>query len=597
MRLERTLDALAAAALQEALGLDEAPPALIRKTQDPKFGDFQVNGVMALAKRQKANPRELAAPVAERLAALPAIAKAEVAGPGFVNLTLDPAWLGTRLSEDAGDGRLGVDPVETSETIVVDFSSPNIAKQMHVGHLRSTILGQALVQLLRCIGHRVIGDNHLGDWGTQFGLLIVGLRTFGDEAALEADAIVELERVYKAASARAKEDEAFAAEARAELAKLQQGDPDNRATWERMVATTRETLDTIYARLGTTFDEWLGESAYDAMLPGVVGELEAKGIAREDEGALCVFLNELDPAAIDGALPDAIPKKLKKNGTPFIVRKSDGAFLYSTTDIATILHRRDVFDADRSVYVVGAPQGLHFRQLFATVRLLGVDMALEHVAFGQILDAETGKILRTRGGTTVTLRSLLDEAEERAREKIEEQRAEGRLRIADADMDEAVATIGIGAVKYVDLQQNRLTDYRFDFDKMVSFSGNAGPYLQYQYARIRSIFRKGEVDWETPAGAIVPEEPSELTLAKTLLRFGDVVHEAAETYQPHLLCGHLYDVAQAFSRFYTACPVLDAAGLDAEGATRTSRLALTQLSGRQLEEGLALLGIGVLARM
>ncbi|MEM1417762.1 MAG: arginine--tRNA ligase, partial [Myxococcota bacterium] len=307
MRLERTLDALAAAALKDAFGTEETPPALLRKTQDPKFGDFQVNGVMALAKRQKANPRELAGPVAERLEALPAIARAEVAGPGFVNLTLEPAWVGARLSDDAQDPRLGVDPVEAPETIVVDFSSPNIAKQMHVGHLRSTILGQALVQLLRRIGHRVIGDNHLGDWGTQFGLLIVGLRTFGDEAALEADAIVELERVYKAASARAKEDEAFAAEARAELAKLQQGDPENRATWERMVATTRETLDGIYARLGTTFDEWLGESAYDAMLPGVVAELEAKAIAREDEGAMCVFLNELDPGAIEGALPDAIP--------------------------------------------------------------------------------------------------------------------------------------------------------------------------------------------------------------------------------------------------------------------------------------------------
>ncbi|MEO0324340.1 MAG: arginine--tRNA ligase [Myxococcota bacterium] len=592
MRLERTLAALAADALREALDLPETPPALLRKTQDAKFGDFQVNGVMALAKRQKANPRELAGPVAERLASLPAIAKAEVAGPGFVNLTLDPAWVGERLSDDATDGRLGVGPVETPETIVVDFSSPNIAKQMHVGHLRSTILGQALVQLLRRIGHRVIGDNHLGDWGTQFGLLIVGLRAFGDEVALEADAIGELERVYKAASARAKEDEAFAAEARAELAKLQQGDASNRATWERMVATTRETLDTIYARLGTTFDEWLGESAYDAMLPAVVAQLEARGIAREDEGALCVFLHELDPAAIEGALPDAIPKKLKKNKTPFIVRKKDGAFLYSTTDIATILHRRDVFEADRSVYVVGAPQGLHFQQLFATARLLGVDMTLAHVAFGQVLDAETGKILRTRGGTTVTLRSLLDEAELRAREKIEEQRQQGRLRIADEDMDEAVRTIGIGAVKYVDLQQNRLTDYRFDSDKMVSFSGNAGPYLQYQYARIRSIFRKGEVDWEAAPGAIAPEEPSELALAKTLLRFADVVHEAAESYQPHLLCAHLYDVAQAFSRFYTECPVLDA-----RGATRASRLALTQLSGRQLEEGLGLLGIGVLDRM
>ncbi|HJL20927.1 MAG TPA: arginine--tRNA ligase, partial [Polyangiaceae bacterium LLY-WYZ-15_(1-7)] len=352
MLLERYLDDLAAATMQEALGLEERPRALLRTTQDPKFGDYQINGAMALAKRLKKAPRDLAGPIAEAMAKHEAIAKADVAGPGFVNLTLDAGWLGRQLAAALGDARLGVDAVEAPEKIVVDFSSPNIAKQMHVGHLRSTIIGWSLVQLYRAVGHEVIGDNHLGDWGTQFGLLIVGMREFGDEGALEKDAIAELERVYKLASKKAKEDEAFAESARAELAKLQGGDPENTALWERFVATTRQTLEAIYARLGVRFDEWLGESAYDAMLPGVVETLLEKGIAREDQGAICVFFHDMDPGAIEGAVEGyALPKRLRKQKQPFIVRKKDGAFLYSTTDISTVLHRKEEMGADQSVYV------------------------------------------------------------------------------------------------------------------------------------------------------------------------------------------------------------------------------------------------------
>lgn len=623
MQLEKTLTAMAAEAMQKALDLETAPDPMLRAA-DPKHGDYQLNGAMKLGKQLGRKPRELAEDIAAAMQALDAVASASVAGPGFVNLTLEPAWIAVQLSGQLNDPRLGVDAVGEPEKIVVDFSSPNIAKQMHVGHLRSTIIGQSVVNLLRFVGHEVLGDNHVGDWGTQFGLLIVGMREWGSEEAMRDDAIAELERVYKLASSAANEwicascehvnagsvkecsscekkktneanktpdAEAFAARAREELAKLQSGDEANRAQWKTFVDATRATLDRIYERLGVSFELWLGESEYDAVLGDVVADLLKRGIAKKDQGAVGVFLGEVDPASIEGALPDAIDDKLRKQKTPFIIQKRDGAFLYSTSDIATILHRREAIGADRSVYVVGEPQRLHFRQLFATARLMGIDMGLEHVAFGQVLGAD-GKVLRTRAGSAVTLKSLLDEAEERAREKIEEQREAGKLRIADEDLDEAVRVIGIGAVKYADLMQNRKTDYKFDWDKLIAFSGNAGPYLQNQYVRTRSIFAKGDVDWDSFRAEIALEAPDELALARELVRFADRVHQAAELYEPHLVAAHLYAVAQAFSRFFTNCPVLRS-----EGATRQSRLGLTKLTGLHLKTGLALLGIGVVERM
>ena len=583
MFLEKHLADVAAHVLKETLSLPEAPNALLRGTQDPKFGDYQVNGVIALAKQAGKNPRALAEPVAAALLARPEIAKAEVAGPGFVTLTLDAGWIGGVLTAMLGDARLGVDPVAKKETIVVDFSSPNIAKQMHVGHLRSTILGASLVKLLRFVGHDVIGDNHLGDWGTQFGLLIVGMREYGDEAALAGDALVELERVYKLSSKRAKEDEAFAAEARAELAKLQQGDAANRAMWEKFVATTRATLDRMYERLGVSFDEWLGESAYDTRLPGVVEQLLEKGLAREDDGAICVFFNEL----AEKGLP--VPKRLAKQKEPFIVRKKDGAFLYSTSDVATIQYRRERWNADRGVYVVGTPQSLHFEQLFALAHLLGETMRLEHVAFGSVLGKD-GRPFKTRDGETFTLASLLDEAEERALQTIREKAEEGGLRIPEEEWPAAAKILGIGAVKYADLMQNRTTDYRFDWEKLISFKGNASPYLQYMYARVRSVLHKGDVAYEGFTSTVVPEEPAELALARTLLRFPDVVARAAEDSTPHVLAEHLFAVASEFSRFYTECPVL-------ESEQRQSRLGLCVLTARQLETGLGLMGIEVIERM
>ncbi len=588
MLLEAYLEEVAATAIRSALELEGSVMPLLRPTADAQFGDFQINAAMPLAKKLGRPPRELAGPIAEALQREPAIEKAEVAGPGFVNLTLRPAWVGEQLEAMLRDvDKLGVPLVESPETIVVDFSSPNIAKQMHVGHLRTTVIGDSVSRLLGAVGHRVIRDNHIGDWGTQFGLLIVGMREFGDAEELERDAIAELERVYKLASARAKEDEAFAEQARAELARLQAGDADNRALWEQFVTATRASLDRVYALLGVEFDEWLGESAYHDALPEVVERLLSAGIAREDQGALCVFFGELSAA----------PKGLRKQKEPFIVRKKDGAFLYSTTDIATVLHREQQFRADRSVYVVDARQSLHFRQLFAVMGLLEVNMRLDHVAFGTVL-GDDGKPLRTRDGQPITLFSLLTEAEERAGARIDEARESGKLRIADEDLAFAKRAIGIGSVKYADLHQNRMSDYRFDWDKMISFAGNAAPYLMFNYARTRSIFDKASAslgaseEFATFAAPVVPEHATEIALARTLIRFPDVVHRAAETYQPHLLCEHLYSVATAFSRFFTECPVLKA-----EGATRSSRLGLTALVGRQLERGLGLLGIPVITRM
>ena len=586
MLLERYLESLGSQAIQDALQLDGPRPAIVRPTQDPKFGDFQINGAMPLGKELGKPPRELAQPIAEALTRIDAIEKAEVAGPGFVNIHLAPAWVASKLGEALADAsRDGVPVVEPAEKIIVDFSSPNIAKQMHVGHLRSTIIGDAIARILSFMGHDVVRDNHLGDWGTQFGLLIVGMREWGEESALLSDPIKELERVYKLASERAGNEEVFADRARAELAKLQNGDPENRALWEHFVEVTRGALETVYAELDVSFDVWLGESAYHDALPKVVDELLERGLAREDDGAVCIFWDEIDGA----------PKALRKQKTPFIVRKKDGAFLYSTTDIATVEYRRDHFQADRALYVVDNRQGLHFQQLFTIMKLLGVEMELEHVGFGTVL-GDDGKPLRTRdaSGAVITLASLLEESKERARQRIDEGIAAGRLRVRPEEMDEVSKVVGIGAVKYADLRQNRLSDYQFDWDKMISFQGNAGPYLQYAYARCASIFAKGGIEMDSVAvgTTIALDAAAEQTLGKHLLRFSDVVYQAGATSQPHLICEHVYELARAFNGFYAECPVLDA-----EGDVRESRLGLTALTARQIRRGLGLIGIGVLDRM
>jgi arginyl-tRNA synthetase len=576
-RVLQELETIAEEAVRHATG-SHVPPG-VRPTQDPRHGDYQINVAMRLAKERKEPAHVIAERIAERLQGHPALSRVEPAPPGFVNLTLSSAWIAKRLAEALRDPRDGVPEAEQKKKVVVDYSSPNIAKQMHVGHLRSTILGHALVGLLRFQGHTVIGDNHLGDWGTQYGLLIAGLRRFASDRDTAALTLADLEAVYKQASALAESDEQFAEDARRELAKLQAGDAANRALWERFVAITRVELDKVYERLGVRFDWWKGESFYEPMLPGIVQELLARGIAREDQGAIGVFFAEWDDA----------PPKLAKQKTPFLVRKKDGAFLYATTDLATLRHRVEM-GIERAIYVVDSRQSQHFEQLFAVARKLGLPIETEHVGFGMVLGKD-GTPLKTRdaSGKTLTLASLLDEAERRAAEVI---RAQG-LDIAERDLERVARAVGIGAVKYADLRQNRLSDYQFDFDKLIEFKGNAGPYMQYAAARVGSIFRKGGIDESTIApDTIELREPPELGLARQLVRFADVIHAAADTCQPHLLTDHLYAVAREFSTFFESCPVLRA-----EGSTRHTRLALTALTGRQLRRGLGLLGIEVPERM
>lgn len=580
MQLEKTLEILARKAVQTATGLDVAPQ--LKPTADPTHGDYQVNVALSLAKELKRPPREIALDLARELERCAAFSRVQVAGPGFVNLDLSRVWLSEALRADVLDyANDGIPRAMEPLRVIVDFSSPNIAKQMHVGHLRSTILGDALVRILRSLGHEVTGVNHIGDWGTQYGLLLTGMREFGDADALSNSPIAELERIYKIASQRAKEDESFADRARAELAALQSGNPENLELWRRFVETTRTELDRVYAKLGVTFDSWRGESAYNDGLSGVVDRLVGSGLAREDQGALGVFWPEIEAA----------PDRLKKQAEPFLVRKKDGAFLYATTDLAALFYRETALRADEILYVVDARQSHHFEQLFALGALLRVKAQPHHISFGTILD-ESGKPLKTRDGVAVTLASLLDEAVSRARARIEEGIADGKLRLDPSAIDEVAEMVGIGAVKYADLRQNRRSDYQFDWDKMVSFQGNAGPYLQYAFARVRAIFEKAGINIQGPAFDLDLKDDAAFELAKTLARFGEAVEAAGITHQPHLLTDHLFALARSFMSFYEACPILKS-----EGAVQESRLTLAALTARQLEKGLGLLGIRAPARM
>jgi len=548
-------------------------PALVQPTANPQFGDYQANGVMAAAKAQKMNPRELAQKVIAQLNSTEVPASCEIAGPGFINFRLDAGWLGRTVLAAALDERLGVERVIRPETIVIDFSAPNTAKPMHVGHIRTTIIGDALTRTLRFLGHHVITDNHVGDWGTQFGMLIVGYRTLLDRFAYERDPIAELERVYKTVQSQAKADPAVGQQAREELAKLQRGDAENLSLWKEFTTVSRTVFERMYSRLHIQFDHWLGESFYNPMLPGVVQDLQDKGLAQPSEGAICIFFAD-DPDL---------------NGTPFLIQKQDGAFLYATTDLATIKYRAETFHPDRIIYVVDSRQQLHFRQLFAAARRWGYGMALEHVGFGTIL-GEDGKPIKTREGEPVKLEALLDEAEERARAVVRDKNPS----LSEEEQAHIARVVGIGAVKYADLMQNRTADYRFSWDKMLALDGNTAPYLQYVYARIRSIFRNGHLEhWQPdPSMQVRLEAPEELDLAKQMIRFGDTLLEVERTYKPNMLAGFLYDLATKFNLFYQAHPVLKA-----DNDVRPTRLFLCDLTARYIKKGLELLGIETLEAM
>ncbi len=642
------------------LAADPAPlAAMVKPAQDVRFGDYQANCAMPLAKQIGAgtNPREMASKIIERLDVADLCEKPEIAGPGFINLKLRPDWLAGQINRLVSDERLGDPRAADPKRIVVDYSSPNVAKPMHVGHLRSTVIGDALYRILKFQGHEVTGDNHVGDWGTQFGMIIFGYKNFLDSREFEQNAVRELARLYRlvnqladyheavadlpklratladrqnqkhaaeaaAPSADKKDQEtrkkalkrlvneiedlsdsissavkkieavdaspalkaladahpAIAAAAREETAKLHVGDPENLALWKKFMPACLGAIDAMYARLGVHFDTTLGESFYQPFLADVVESLLERKIAVVSDGAVCVFIPGVE--------------------APFIVRKSDGAFTYATTDLATIRYRAETLGAGAMLYVVDARQSDHFKLLFETARRWGYEaIDFRHVSFGTILD-ENKQPYKTRSGDTVGLESLLDEAVVEARKIVE---ANDETKPGGGELDEAARqriaeTVGIGAIKYADLCQNRESDYVFSWAKMLATNGDTATYMQYAYARVCGIFRKGNVDRDALrrfGGSVVIDTPAERALALQLARFSEAVDEAASECRPNFLTQYLFETANRFSTFFEECPVLKA---ETE-ALRTSRLLLADLTARVISQGLSLLGIETIEQM
>lgn len=632
--------------------------AMVRPAQDPKFGDFQANCAMPLAKQLGQPPRDIAQKIVDALNVADLCNDPEVAGPGFINLRLRDDWLETTVNRTVGDENLGVEPLANPRRYVVDFSSPNVAKPMHVGHLRSTVIGDSLCRILRALGHSVVSDNHIGDWGTQFGMIIYGYKQFLDSAAYQREPVAELARLYRlvntlseyheaknalpqledtlaarqAALAKgeaqsdlnakqkkkqlknlrsdltAAEDELNSARkriaaieadadlkasadahtniargARDETAKLHAGDDENLKLWNEFVPQCVAALESVYRRLDISFDLTLGESHYQPQLAEVVDKLQSSGLASESDGALCVF--------VEG------------NDAPLIVRKTDGAFTYGTTDLATIAYREQELKADAILYVVDARQSEHFDLLFATARKWGyADTEFKHVSFGTVM-GEDGKPFKTRAGDSVGLESLLDEAVAAARRIVDEnddakrdERDQPAPELDDAARQAVAEVVGLGGIKYADLRHNRESDYIFSWEKMLAKNGDTATYMQYAYARIGGIFRKGDVDraaLRTQADSIRLASPAERALALQLCRFPDALAAVAEDYRPNMLTQYLFETANVLSTFYEQCPVLKA---DDE-ATRTSRLLLVDLTGRIIEHGLSLLGIRAAEQM
>ncbi len=542
------------------------------------FGDYQANGAMGAAKKMGTNPRELAAKIVE-LVELDDIAdKLEIAGPGFINIHLKPEWLAGCVADAEQDPALAINPAAEPKTIVVDYSSPNLAKEMHVGHLRSSIIGDALVRILARLGHKVIRQNHVGDWGTQFGMLIAELEETLQTDASAAMALKDLEVFYQQAKAHFDADEAFADKARNYVVKLQSGDADVLKLWEQFKQVSLEHSADIYRKLNVTLTDAdvCGESFYNEDLAPLLHELQAQGLAVEDQGAQVVFLQEL--ADKEG------------NPSPVIIQKKGGGFLYATTDLAAIRYRAGQLGADRILYFIDARQSLHMQQVFTLARKAGFvdsDVSLEHHAFGTMMGAD-GKPFKTRSGGTVKLSALLDEAVERAAAVITEKNPELE------GANDIARKVGIGAVKYADLSKTRTNDYVFNWDTMLSFEGNTAPYLQYAYTRIQSIFRKAEIDPDNLTGNIVLGSEQEKALAIKLLQLGEVLEQVAQDAMPHLLCTYLYDLASLYMRFYEACPILKS---DVPAELRASRLRLCHAVSRTLATGLDMLGIEVSERM
>lgn len=566
--------------IQQALISAGAPldcDAIVKQSAKAQFGDYQANGVMAAAKKMGMPPRQLAEKVIELLDLDGIAEKTEIAGPGFINIFLSPDWLTAQLETALADDKLGLTPAEPM-TIAIDYSAPNVAKQMHVGHLRSTIIGDAAARTQEYLGHKVIRCNHVGDWGTQFGMLIAYLEKMQNEDAGDM-ALADLEAFYREAKKHYDEDEVFAERARGYVVKLQGGDEYCRTMWRKLVDITMQQNQETYNRLNVTLteDDVMGESLYNDMLPGIVSDLLNRGIAEESEGAIVVYLDEFK----------------NKEGEPMgvIIRKKDGGYLYTTTDIACAKYRHDVLHADRVLYYIDSRQHQHLMQAWTIVRKAGYipeSMTLEHHMFGMMLGKD-GKPFKTRAGGTIRLSDLLDEAVERAEKLIREKNSD----MPEDELKQLAEVVGIGAVKYADLSKSRTTDYIFDWDNMLAFEGNTAPYMQYAYTRVASVFKRADIDADSLTQPIILTDDRERQLAARLLQFEETITAVAREGLPHMMCSYLYDLAGLFSGFYEHCPILAAESEE----LRQSRLKLALLTQKTLKAGLDTLGIGTVEKM
>ena len=571
-------------ALVNAFGIDFAEiDPLVVVASNPKFGDYQSNIALVLAKKLKENPRDIAKKIIDNLALGELGEIPTIAGPGFINIRLKTTYIESQLKATLADLRLGIEKTDIPQKVIVDFSSPNIAKEMHVGHLRSTIIGDCIARILEFRGHQVLRLNHLGDWGTQFGMLIAYLGEVYPDALTTTDAlnIGDLETFYKQAKQRFDKDENFKQTARNKVVELQAGDKEARYAWQLLCEQSRREFQVIYDRLDIKLTE-RGESFYNPFLENIIRELEKQKLLQEDAGAQCVFL--------DGFI--------NKAGDPFplIVQKSDGGYNYATSDLAALKYRIKEDKAERIIYVTDAGQANHFAQVFQVARkaqIISDKLEIIHVPFG-LVKGKDGKRLKTRSGTTVKLRDLLDEAINYARQELEQRLKKEHRKESREFIDNVSQVVGISAVKYADLSQNRTSDYVFSYDKMLTLQGNTAPYMLYAYARIQSISREGKIDFQKLEDdiKITLKEDTEIDLGQYLLRLNEVIEEVEKTLLPNRLCDYLYELSRKFNRFYENCPVLRA-----ESVLKTSRLLLCDLTAKTLKLGLSLLGISVLERM
>lgn len=585
MTLQNTLHSALLTALRTLNVEEEALGRIgVSIAKDLQFGDYQTNAAMVLAKVLKKNPRELAQQIVDTIS-VQGFAELSIAGPGFINFTVTPAAYAQHVLTLATDERCGVARTENPETYVIDFSSPNVAKPMHVGHIRSTIIGDSLSRITRFLGHDVITDNHIGDWGTQFGMVIWAWKKELNETALTAEPLQELLRLYRLASQASKEDETVRELCRSELVKLQSGNAENREIWEQAVALSKEGLQKIYDRLDVSFDHWLGESAYNEQLAQTVEELKARGVAQENDGAICAFSSgDLDPKKDPFRKRDSETKEWVDH--PMIIQKSDGAYNYATTDLATLAYRKTHWEPQHILYVVDHRQSEHFQQLFNLAQRAAYPAQLHHVAFGTICGKD-GKPLKTRAGDLPQLEDVLNEAVEAATHVIA---AKSHLE-TPAEKAALAENIGLASVKFTELSHNRMSDYNFDLDKMVALEGDTAPYLMYSYVRPQSIFRKLTEEFTLPSSLDLKEE-KEIHLSRMLSRFAEVLPTVLDDYRPNVLTTYLLELARAFHSFFESCPVLKS-----EGEVKATRLTLCHLTARTLKLGLSLLGISAPEKM